>query len=267
MIEPFYFSQAATPLFGIYHAPAAGGSAHSAAVLCYPMGQEYIRSHRAFLRLSERLASRGLHVLRFDYYGCGDSAGDGEEGTLGQWRADVSTAIDEVRSGCAVERVYVIGLRLGASLAAIVASQRDDICGIVLWEPVISGPAYLESVVRAHQTWLAGSFARITRSLPSERTKEVLGFPVTDALASELRRLDLLAVKWNPAQRILMISHGMSPDSAQLSWNLEMVGGPVRWDTMNGPRVWLKEDGTFGKGIVPNETLGRIVDWVCEVAP
>ena len=265
MIEPFYFSQSATPLFGVYHAPAGRGSTNSAAVLCYPMGQEYIRSHRAFLQLSERLASRGFHVLRFDYYGCGDSAGDGEEGTLRRWMADVSTAIDEVRSGCGIERVYVIGLRLGASLAAIVASQREDIHGVVLWEPVVSGPAYLESTVRAHQAWLAGSFARITRSLPGGRTKEVLGFPVTDALASELR-LDLLALKWNPAQRILMISHGMAPNSAQLSGNLETAGGPVRCDTMEGPRVWLKEDGTFGKGIVPNEALGRIVDWACEVA-
>ena len=53
-------------------------------VLCYPGGQEYIRSRRAFRQLAIRLSSAGFPVLRFDYHGCGDSSGDDDEGKISQ---------------------------------------------------------------------------------------------------------------------------------------------------------------------------------------
>ncbi len=72
-----------------------------AVVLCYPIGQEYIRSHRAIYQLAVRLSQAGFHVLRFDYFGCGDSEGDFEEGSLAQWTSDIHSAIAEIqeRSG------------------------------------------------------------------------------------------------------------------------------------------------------------------------
>ena len=50
------------------------GARQSAIVLCQPLGHGYLRAHRAFRNLAVSLASQGFHVLRFDYYGCGDSA-------------------------------------------------------------------------------------------------------------------------------------------------------------------------------------------------
>jgi len=43
------------------------------------------------------LANVGFHVLRFDYYGCGDSSGDSEQGEIRQWLIDILTALVQSR--------------------------------------------------------------------------------------------------------------------------------------------------------------------------
>ena len=83
-MEPFYFGKSPRALFGVYHPPKAGMTRKTGVVLCYPMGHEYVYSHRAFLRLAMLLSSAGFHVLRFDFYGCGDSEGDCKEGKIRQ---------------------------------------------------------------------------------------------------------------------------------------------------------------------------------------
>ena len=64
------------------------------------------------------LAASGWDTLRFDYYGTGDSAGDLIEANLGGWEKDIEWAIEEARATSGANRVALIGLRLGANLAA-----------------------------------------------------------------------------------------------------------------------------------------------------
>ncbi|MBK7659827.1 MAG: hypothetical protein IPJ28_12035 [Betaproteobacteria bacterium] len=53
----------------------AGGAAprQHGVLLCNPFGQEAIRAHRLVRVLGDRLAAAGFAVMRFDYYGTGDS--------------------------------------------------------------------------------------------------------------------------------------------------------------------------------------------------
>ena len=89
----------------------------------------------------------GYHVLRFDYYGHGDSAGRRDEGDLESWCADASVAVDELRdmSGCpAVVRVAfvsepIIGWRL--------ALTRYDVAAVMMWDPVVRGVHYVRELV------------------------------------------------------------------------------------------------------------------------
>lgn len=264
VVEPFYFGTTPNRLFGVYHAPQRQTADPRGVVLCYPMGQEYLRSHRAFVQLSRRLASAGCHVLRFDYTGCGDSSGNDERGAPGRWSADLSTAIDEIRSGLGINRVSLIGLRLGASLAAVAASTRDDVDGVVLWEPVINGSAYLEAAIRAHEKWLAGSFAEIKPSDTGETKDEVLGFPLVPSLADDLRAVDLMALPWTALRRVLLIEGEPSPNGRRLAGVLEDRGTQVQHETLGHSKIWQKEDNTLAKGLVPIRVLDRMVDWMCE---
>src|SRR5437773_7734152 len=73
-VVPFYFGSPDKLLFGCYHEPSLERRRKCAVVVCQPVGHEYINSHRALRQLAARLCDAGFPVLRFDYYGCGDSS-------------------------------------------------------------------------------------------------------------------------------------------------------------------------------------------------
>jgi hypothetical protein len=126
-------------------------------VLCYPVGGEYLRAHRAFRQLTNLLVRSGVHVLRFDYSGTGDSAGDPLDATLDRWTADVGTAVEELRDSAGIASVSLAGLRLGAVLALgaarAAASDAANAAGaplrvdrVALWDPVADGRVFLDAM-------------------------------------------------------------------------------------------------------------------------
>ena len=114
-MNPFFFGSSEERLLGVHHPPRGRVPREVGVLLCYPLGQEYMRAHRAFRQLAMLLARRGFHVLRFDWFGTGDSAGAGEEGSIARWLEDARTAIDELKDTAGVTRVSLVGLRLGAA--------------------------------------------------------------------------------------------------------------------------------------------------------
>lgn len=141
-MNPFHFGSSAHPLFGVYH-PGAPGVHARGVVLCYPLGGEYLRAHRAFRQLTRLLVREGVHVFRFDYRGTGDSWGDSLDLSLSGALEDIGQAVDEFRESAALDRVSLAGLRLGGNLALDAAARRDDIESVVLWDPVVDGTSYL----------------------------------------------------------------------------------------------------------------------------
>ena len=51
-MNPFFFGESERALFGLYHPPKSATVRELGVVLCYPMGQEYMRAHRAFRQLA-----------------------------------------------------------------------------------------------------------------------------------------------------------------------------------------------------------------------
>lgn len=137
-----WFGSQSRPLLGSIHVPD-GCTARGAVVLCPPLGKEQIDSYRALALMAQKLCAAGLLVLRFDYAGTGDSAGDQDEKQIvEQWQDSVVSAVDFVRA-CGVEDVALVGLRVGALLAASVADRCGPLTALAFWDPVVSGRAYL----------------------------------------------------------------------------------------------------------------------------
>ncbi len=184
---PLYFGPAGE-LFGVYHAPDAAPRRAGAIVLCYPGGHEYLRVQRSFRNAAASLARLGFPVFRFDYSNTGDSAGDGASADLACWRRDLGAAIAEAKRLSGSTRVALAGLRLGASLAWMEASSRDDVDAVVAWDPIIDGAAYVEELFALEGRWLADpSRVRSARRTPGT----LLGFPFSESLGAALRDLDL----------------------------------------------------------------------------
>lgn len=142
---PVWFGAPGLPLFGWWHAAAATGEAPGCAVLlCSPLGHEDLATHRSLRRMAMLLAASGTPVLRYDSPACGDSA---DPAASDDWPGLVEQAVhqaaDELkrRSGC--QRLALVGLRMGALLAARAAAQRTDVAALVAVLPVASGRAWL----------------------------------------------------------------------------------------------------------------------------
>src|SRR5260221_12888570 len=97
-MTPFQFGSSERRLFGVYD-PAAHntGGLVRAAVICYPSSDEQSHAYRTLRQLAARLSQAGIHVLRFDYYGTGDSAGETGQGNAAGWCRDIETAIAELK--------------------------------------------------------------------------------------------------------------------------------------------------------------------------
>jgi pimeloyl-ACP methyl ester carboxylesterase len=235
-VRAFHFGPPGRRLFGVYHAPERTPAATRGVVICQPYGHEYLRTHRALRNLAVQLARGGHPVLRFDYHGCGDSEGDAADGTADRWTGDIALAADELRRTTRVSRLALVGVRLGAALAAAAASTRTDVDALVLWDPVIRGADYVEQLVDLHARWLAiGPRAEA----PDVGPVAPLGFPLTPAARESLERLDAGRVRLSPATRVLTVlsdEHAVDPGwrallvSAYGAGALAVVPAPTEWD-------------------------------------
>ena len=88
----------------------------------------------------QRLSEQDLPTLRFDYPGTGDSADDDETpDRVRAWVESIGDAVRTLRRIAGVERVALVGLRMGAMLAIAAAEEIDDLAALVLLAPIGSG--------------------------------------------------------------------------------------------------------------------------------
>lgn len=257
--SPFYFGSAGKRLYGCLHKPPPNRRRGCAVLICQPIGHEYINSHRALRQLAVRLAEAGFPALRFDYYGCGDSSGDAEAGTVPQWLEDISTAVSELRQRCGLSRVCLLGLRLGGALSAIVAARRTDVEGLVLWDPVVRGSSYLEELL-ALQEEMQRFRPRSGGRRKAQAPLELLGFPLSRALASEIEDINLLAIADRLDKNVLVVeSKGLENDT-NMQTRLTQPGARLNYQRMEIPQVWLPTvDGSL---LVPAPAINTVVSWI-----
>lgn len=262
-LDPFYFGPPARPLFGCYHPPRGVKARDSAVVLCYPVWREYMRAHRSCRQTANRLSQAGYPVLRFDYSGSGDSAGDSEQGDVAQWLDEISTAISEAKRRSRRSSVSLVGLRFGATLSALAGAQRRDIHSIVMWDPLVSGAPYIQEMTSIHERLLGQPGERVTFADMREPVTGILGIPFTASTLAALRSLNLLTIRDAPANNILVIDSVDNAPCRLLAEHLETTGAHSEYLHIAGPRVWMDEVGA----LVPGRTVEALVSWLTRVSP
>lgn len=263
MNQPFYFGVGERRLFGIYTPPSSRPQRRGV-VLCYPWGQEYVRAHRSFRVLADALAARGLHVLRFDYYGTGDSAGEGHEVDLDGWRHDVASAVVELQSISRVGRVGLAGLRLGATLAAAAADLEPRVRRVGFWDPIVDGRSYVEELRQA--AWPVNS-ERMSPSPaadaggPVSGVLEVDGFPLTETFMEELTSIRSESYAVRPSLEILLAVTERTRLTDLLRTTLEeRFDSRLHYVFRPEPPSW-KQQLDYGAGAVPATLIDSLSSW------
>lgn len=225
---PLYFGPSDRSLYGAYE-PPTGRDLKVGVVICPPVGEEYYHAHRPCRLLAVELARAGLHVLRFDYLGTGDSALELVDTDLGEWLANIDSAVTELRDMSEVSRVRLVGLRFGAALVGEIGRQRTDVDRVVLWDPLDDPGSHLRERL---PEWSGG------RPGPDVAAK-VGVVPEPEA-----------------ARTLLISTTGARADTGRID-GVERIDAP-------GPKAW-EEFGNVGRAGLPADAIQRIASWVADV--
>ncbi|TSC22668.1 alpha/beta fold hydrolase [Corallococcus sp. Z5C101001] len=258
-VTPCFFGTSERQLFGVHH-PAQGSERSTGVVLCYPAAQEYMLTHWAFRKLAGMLTREGFHVFRFDYYGTGDSAGEMQEGRLATWAQDIRQAATELQDVTGVQRVALVGLRMGATLAVRAALEGLSTAALVLWEPVVKGDAYLRELELLQARRAARTLFPQPDS-PLEMREELLGFAFPRPLRDDVLAVDLAALSAWPTTRTHLVAAAPKPEYQRLQERLEATGLPFQHHL-------VPEEGTGGQesALLSNRILQTITSLLKEVA-
>jgi pimeloyl-ACP methyl ester carboxylesterase len=227
-VNPLFIGTAERRLFGIYEPAAPSRGKPRAAVLCYPLGSEYIYAHRSLRQLAARLAAAGFHTLRFDYFGTGDSSGETAQSDLVGSFCDAEAAIEALKDIAGTPKITLIGLRVGANIAVGVASRHpSEVDSLVLWDPIVSGEQYVQSLQAPPVDEIGDNMLRDLRSID---------------LRSSLGRL--------PNRSMILVTERL-PDHEQLGVPVEYVSAACPW-----------VESITTSGALPVPAIQRIEEWL-----
>lgn len=257
-------------LIGAFHSPQRLRARSAAVLLCNPFGEEAARAHRIYRVLATQLERAGYACLRFDFSGTGDSSGDAHDATIEQWLRDLATAAAELRAASGSPRVALVGLRLGATLAAL-ATSRGELRPrhLLLWDPVVSGSNYLGELAEQHRAYMleemgeAGWTDRLEIS-PEGFPTEALGTPIAPPLMHQLAAVDLMQEELN-ADLLTVIATHSHPDLER--WKARIgEGATTRWLGMQGSAAW-NSDAALNAATVPMDIVQAILARIEETIP
>jgi len=195
------------------HTPADGVFSHLV-VLCNAFGGEGLYAHRALCVLAEDLAAAGMAALHLDYPGLGDSVDLAAPVDATQaWLDGVRAALAWARSHFPGVALSLCGHRMGALLAAEVASTEADVRALLLLSPPPSG----RHLVRELQI--------TAQPAPGGDGVFLYGWWLANATLAGLQSLDLGRLSRRPALAVQVLSDAGGRALAKLAQAHVQAGG------------------------------------------
>jgi pimeloyl-ACP methyl ester carboxylesterase len=268
----FFENRRGLRLFGMFHKPDTRQRA-TGAVFCHPIGDDKTFSYRAYVEFARALVAAGYAVLRYDSGGCGDSEGEFVDATVDTLRDDALDAIAELRLHAGIENVALIGCRFGATVAALAAASDPGISATALVSPVISGSAYRDKLLRAHQMSAltqgrpGGTLESLLKDIAAGGAVEIDGQLVGAWLLTQLAAIDLRRVPAVSAAAAIVTD--LESDGPERTSILELVAAyhaagrdAIEW---REPREFWSADSLYA-GYVPKNLITRTITWLQERA-
>ena len=184
--EPFWIGPRPRTLYGALH--RAGSAPGTGVVMASPLLDELPRSRRFVTEVAAELATSGVPVLRFDYYGTGDSEGHGDEADFDSMRDDIDRAITALRARTGVSRVVLVAWRGAALVVDAWLAQGGCADLVVWWDPLRDGASWLRNLEAADakaRAELPPPRPGVPRTVERE-DGQLMGFRVSGRLRGEL---------------------------------------------------------------------------------
>lgn len=216
--EPVSLLVAGTPVRGMSYRPTEAGGPLGM-VLCDPFAEEKKSAQKTLAEMGRALAEAGIAALHLDYRGTGDSGGEFGQHNLDDWREDIGAAVDWVRLRWGLGRVGLLGLRLGATLAAVEAGACRASC-LVMWEPIMDGKRYARELSQRSRIKHMLTQGPGPTSAQQEKQGDFLdldGYLVSPSLMAQLEALQLASLPPFPRPALLVACtpRGEVPAEAQ----------------------------------------------------
>ncbi|CAA9434298.1 MAG: hypothetical protein AVDCRST_MAG51-2813 [uncultured Ramlibacter sp.] len=243
---PFTFDAAGEWCLGWYHAPATPRR-DMAVVLCPPIGREAICSYPTYAQLARALAEAGFPVLRFDYQGTGDSAGDDlQPRRVGSWLDSVEAAVAQARQVSGAAHVALFGLRLGATLAIEAATRIGGVDSLLLWAPCPTGKAFVREL-------------RVNGTPMDDGSLLTFGYHYGAETLQDLLALDATRAAIAPAPRALVIGRDDVLSEGPLPNALRRLGVETEYRVLPGYAAMV---GDPREGVLAPSTLEALATWL-----
>lgn len=247
-IPVFFPNKYQDKLLGILHCPLQEKVRDTGIVICHPILEEKKSTYKLLRDCAKDLCSFGFYVFRFDLSGCGDSEGDYENASVNTWVEDTKVAVNYLTNKIkSIKTVGLIGLRLGATIAAFVREESENISFLCLWSPIIDGKQYVKINIKRKlvlELW-KNKNTRQSANLPQDEIKgiDIDGYYINNQLIGEMEKIDLIGLAKRDNSKIMILSLkennnsltqfrrlGQSYQVARNATIYEIIGGDPFWD-------------------------------------
>lgn len=252
---------AVSDCFGWLHMPFRARRNDLAVLICPGLLGDELVAYCALRVLADELARTGYWTVRLEYPGTGDSCDHAVQRSDGHWTAwqDSVEAIAEwLKTISGSRRVLICGMRAGAMLATLAASRRDDIAGLLLFEPTVSGRSYVRELTLDAE--LHGG-----RVLPSGGGIEVGEFCFGSNTIAQIAGTDLRKTTLKAGQRVAVFARAETRlvDECLDTWR--HTGVEVTKGGWSNDLDSLVGHPTFDAVKLP--TFRDVIDWVTAAFP
>ncbi len=235
----------------VNHSTPIKGKAQQAVILFYPFGQEYMRSHKAFRQLTNLLVRKNFDVYRFDYPGSGDSSGFAEETLFSDYTESGHAVITLARQK-SYERIHLVGLRLGALVAAQCFSRHPELDHLVLWDPLVDGQTFVDDCQK-----------QSSNRSPEGDVWNIHGYPLSANFRAQVLDSAIDRTEFAPHQRLSLLVSSERDDNGvhrlKKSTNLNYKVVPPEND-------WNYVD-MVGSILIPTDLIREIVNSLATFTP
>jgi alpha-beta hydrolase superfamily lysophospholipase len=258
--HPTFIGGPERSLFCWHHAPSAGRRRGAGVLICPPLGYEYMSSYRTLRILAEELAELGFDALRLDYDSTGNSYDSCEDADrVDAWVRSIRSGLDETRRLAGSNAIAVIGLRAGG-LLALQALAGSAIERLVLWNPFVSGRAYVRELT---------ALARLSQGDDADDTEagedasgeaiNAEGHAFTRQTLETLSAWAVHDLAAAPAIDVLIVDRDDRPVDAALQSHLSLLGSRVTRRRLPGTAEMLAPPHLSK---VPRQAVDEITSWL-----